>query len=131
MKGGDSLQFSGKLTSSQHQCEDIILPAYSRYLQVLWDHRTCGNLFLTLGKSTGSGKIIRGKNSAQVWKRLKHITKLTGFKDIFLTSKHPRPPPTCLPHAPPPLSCIKIRVASELRHSKLSFTLYESMYIAL
>lgn len=42
VKGGDSLQFSGKLTSSQHPCEDIILPAHSRYLQVLCDHRTSG-----------------------------------------------------------------------------------------
>lgn len=27
--GGDRSQFSGKLTSSQLQCEDIILPVYS------------------------------------------------------------------------------------------------------
>lgn len=100
VKGSDSLQFSGKLTSSQHRCEDIILTVYFCYLHVLWYH--CG--FLKSGLGAGSRKTIRGRNSAQVWKRLKHITKLTSFKDIFLTSKHPHPPPTCLPHSFPPIS---------------------------
>lgn len=100
----DSSEFSGKLTSSQHQCEDIILLARSRYLQVPWAHRTYGNLFPTSRVGTGSRWTPWGKNSAQVWKRLKHITKLTGFKDILLTSKLHHPPPTCLPHSPALLS---------------------------
>lgn len=39
MKGGDSFQFSGKLTSSQHHCEDIIFARalLPRYLQDLWE----------------------------------------------------------------------------------------------
>ena len=100
----DSSEFSGKLTSSQHQCEDIILPARSHFLQVPWAHRTYGNLFPTSRLGTGSRWTPWGKNSAQVWKRLKHITKLTGFKDILLTSKLHHPPPTCLPHSPTLLS---------------------------
>lgn len=85
----DRLRFNGKLTSPQHQCENKNLPEYSWFLG---DYRTYGNLFFTPGLGYGSRKSIGDRNSPQVQKHLKHITRLTAFKDIFLTSKHPQPP---------------------------------------
>lgn len=99
VKRGDSLQFSGKLTSSQHQCEDIILLVWYRYLKVLWDRKTYGDfiLMLWLGTGTCSRKTIRGRNSAQVWKRLNRLQR-------HLPDIKAGPPPTCFPQSSLPLS---------------------------
>lgn len=88
-------------------------------LWVLGDYRTYGNLFLTSGLGYGSRKSIRDRNSPQVWKHLKHITRLTAFKDIFLTSKHPQPLlPVSHTLSTFASSWIKIRKALSIWHRK-------------
>lgn len=122
----DSSQFSGKLTSSWRQRGHVILPLHSLFCIC----RSCGITGLKRICPWHQSLVAKNrkvKNSAQAWERLKHITKLTGFKDIFLTSKCPCPPPTCLTHSLSLLYClfslsgIKISIASWVSHSKPLF----------
>lgn len=97
VKGSDSLQFSGKLTSSQHRCEDIILTVYFCYFHVLWYH--CG--FLKSGLGAGSRKTIRGRKFCSGMKTFKAHYKAYKLQRHIPDIKAPSPTthlsPTLIP----------------------------------